>query len=270
MQRLYETVLSHLLALALCCVAHAQPSAEPARQAAPASVLDAVLARGVLRVCTSGDYRPFSFSTDGRHYEGADIDMATGLAASLGVQVEFEKTAWRELVSAMQSSRCDIAMGGISVSLERMRGASYSDPYLTDGKTAIASCAMAARLTDLEAIDQPGVRVIANLGGTNQRFVESHIKRASITIFADNATVFDEIVAGRADVMITDASEVRLQVKRHPAVLCPVAAKELFMFGEKAYLLPRGDEVWREYVNQWLRIVQRDGSAALIAKHWLD
>jgi cyclohexadienyl dehydratase len=129
---------------------------------------------------------------------------------------------------------------------------------------------MSARLTGLDQIDQPGVRVIANLGGTNQRFVESHIKHASVTIFPDNATVFDEIVAGRADVMITDASEVRLQVKRHPGVLCPVAAKEAFSFGEKAYLLPRGDTVWRDYVNQWLHIVKQDGSAAAVARRWLE
>ena len=259
-----------LLALALCHSAAAQQSAASAAQAAPASTLDAVLARGVLRVCTSGDYRPFTFSTESGNYEGADVDMAASLAASLGVHVEFKKTAWQELVSAMQSERCDIAMGGISVSLERMRGASYSDPYLTDGKTAITTCAMAARFTDLDAIDQPGVRVIANLGGTNQRFVERHIKRASITIFPDNATVFDEITAGRADVMITDGSEVRLQSKLHAGVLCPVAAKETFMFGEKAYLLPRSDAVWRAYVNQWLHIVNHDGSAAAIARHWLD
>ncbi len=272
MQRLNSAVVAWLLALVLCPAAAAQSISQATLQSTPppGSALDAVLARGVLRVCTSGDYRPFTFSSDGQNYEGADIEMAALLAASLGVRVEFEKTAWRDLVASMQTAHCDIAMGGISVSLERMRGASYSDPYLTDGKTAITACAMAARFTDLNAIDQPGVRVIANLGGTNQRFVEGHIKHASITIFPDNATVFEEIVAGRADVMITDGSEVRLQVKRHPGILCPVAAEQSFSFGEKAYLLPRADTVWRDYVNQWLHIVEHDGRAAAIERRWLE
>ena len=234
------------------------------------STLDAVLDRGVLRVCSSGDYRPFTYSASGAVYEGADIEMAESLGTSLNVRVEFMQTAWKDLVASVKAGRCDIGMGGISVSLERAREATYSQPYLPDGKTAIARCDTASRYTDLAAIDQSGVRVIVNPGGTNQRFVAAHIQDASVATFSDNATIFDEIVANRADVMITDASEVRQQVKRHPGVLCPVAASEPFLFGEKAYLLPRADPVWLEYVNQWLHLQLENGSFAAISKHWLD
>jgi cyclohexadienyl dehydratase len=244
--------------------------AAAAPQEVPGSALDAVLDRGVLRVCSSGDYRPFTYSATGATYEGADIEMAASLGQSLNVRVAFVQTAWKDLVANVKAGKCDIGMGGISVSLERARETAYSLPYLKDGKTAIARCESASGYTDLAAIDQAGVRVIVNPGGTNQRFVAAHIKHASVTTFPDNAAIFDEIAANRADVMITDASEVRQQVKRHPGVLCPVAASTPFLFGEKAYLLPRGDPVWLEYVNQWLHLQLENGNFDVVAKRWLD
>jgi cyclohexadienyl dehydratase len=257
----YLALVAALLALGPAMSASAAPSR---------SALDEVLDRGVLRVCTSGDYRPFSYTGGDRLYEGADIEMAQSLGQSLNVRVEFFQTPWKDLVASIKGGQCDIAMGGISVSLERARDATYSLVYLKDGKTAIARCDSASQYVDLASIDRSGVRVIVNPGGTNQRFVTSHIKNASVTTFPDNAVIFDEIAARRADIMITDASEVRQQVKRHPGVLCPVAAKEPFLYGEKAYLLPRGDQVWLEYVNQWLHLQLENGNFAAIAKRWLD
>ncbi len=242
-----------------------------AHAAAPApSILDGVIERGVLRVCTSGDYRPFSYSADGAAFEGADIDMAASLAQSLGARIAWVQTPWKSLTDYVQERRCDVAMGGISLTLERERYGSFTSPYLADGKTAIARCDSAQRFDDLAAIDRPGVRVIVNPGGTNQRFVLAHLKAASVITFADNATIFDEIAANRADVMITDASEVRQQVKRHPGVLCQVAAPEPFLFGEKAYLVPRDDPTWLEYVNQWLRIQKANGRLAETLRRWVD
>jgi cyclohexadienyl dehydratase len=236
--------------------------------AAP-SILDAVLEHGVLKVCTSGDYRPFSYSADGVSFEGNDIDMAGSLAQSLGAKIEWVQTPWKVLTDNVAQRRCDIAMGGISLTLERQRFAAFTQPYLADGKTAITRCELAARFDSFEAIDQPGVRAVVNPGGTNQKFAQSHLKNATLATFPDNATIFDEIAANRADVMITDASEVRQQVKRHAGVLCQVSAKEPFLFGEKAYLVPRDDAVWLDYVNQWLRIQSANGVLTSTLKHWV-
>lgn len=236
--------------------------------AAAPSILDSVLAQGVLKVCTSGDYRPFSYSADGVTFEGGDIDMAQSLAQSLGAKIQWVQTPWKSLTENVAQRRCDIAMGGISLTLERQRFATFTQPYLPDGKTAITRCELAPRFDSLEAIDQPGVRAIVNPGGTNQKFAQTYLKNATLITFPDNATIFDEIAAGRADVMITDASEVRQQVKRHSG-LCPVSAKEPFLFGEKAYLVPRDDAVWLEYVNQWLRIQAANGYLNQTLKRWV-
>ncbi len=62
--------------------------------------------------------------------------------------------------------------------------------------------------------------------------------------YPDNVSIFKQILDGKANVMVTDASETLLQQKLNPG-LCSVHPDKPFQFGEKAYLLPRGDVVWQ-------------------------
>ncbi|MEU5212460.1 transporter substrate-binding domain-containing protein [Streptomyces sp. NPDC020742] len=234
-----------------------------------ASALDTVPRRGVLRVCTTGDYRPFSYldPTTGR-YRGVDIDMAGNLAKSLGARPRYVATTWAGIVGDLAAGRCDIAMGGVSVTLPRARSVYFSEPTRTDGKTPIVRCADQNRYRTLRQIDRPGTTVIVNPGGTNEQFARSHIKRATLRVHPDNTTVFGEIIAGRADVMMTDASETRYQAKIHPE-LCAVHPDRPFTFSEKAYALPRGDVDFKAYVDQWVHLATHDGTYERYEDSWM-
>ncbi|MFD8328701.1 transporter substrate-binding domain-containing protein [Streptomyces lydicus] len=266
---------------ALACLL-AVTAAAPASSAAPAAVrgpghpagtkasaLDTVPRRGVLRVCTTGDYRPFSYRdprTGG--YRGVDIDMARDLAKSLDATPRYVPTTWAELVGDLAAGRCDIAMGGVSVTLPRARSVYFSEPTRTDGKTPIVRCADKDTYRTLQQIDRPGTTVIVNPGGTNEQFARAHIKQATLKVHPDNTTIFDEIIAGRADVMMTDASETRYQAKIHPE-LCSVHPDQPFTFSEKAYALPRGDDEFKAYVDQWVHLATHDGTYAKYEAAWM-
>lgn len=240
----------------------------PGWAAGAESVLDRVLTSHTLRVCTTGDYRPFSFLRDDGSYEGLDIELVGRLAQALGAQVQYVATSWPHLIQDFQAGKCELAAGGISVSLERQKQAAFSSPYLVDGKWAIARCTDAARFDSLSAIDEPGVRVIENPGGTNERFARTHLKNAQLHVHTDNLSVFAEIIAGRADVMITDHSETLLQHKLH-AELCPVHLDRPLQYGEKAYLVPQGDAAFKDYVDQWLHLEQSNGTLDATEGAWL-
>jgi len=47
------------------------------------SRLDAIQKSGVLRVCSPGDYQPFSLAKQDGSYEGLDIDLVQSMAKSL-------------------------------------------------------------------------------------------------------------------------------------------------------------------------------------------
>jgi cyclohexadienyl dehydratase len=163
----------------------------------------------------------------------------------------------------------DIAMGGVSVTLDRAKKGFFSSPYLREGKTPIARCADKDKYQTLAGIDRPGVKVIANPGGANERFDRANLHAADIVIHADNLTIFDEIAKGQADLMITDASETRFQQKLHANVLCAIHPEKPFDFAEKAYWMAP-DPALKAFVDQWLHLSMENGSFAAIYSKWFE
>ena len=259
-------------ALASVAMAGAIPIANaaeavPARAAVPASRLDEILARGVLRVGTTGDYKPFSYRVGTGDFIGLDVALAGDLARTLGVKLQVVPTTWGTMIADLGDDRFDLAMGGVSISLERQKRAWFSIPYLRDGKTPIARCEDARKYQTLADIDRPEVRLIVNPGGTNERFARARAPHATLMVFPDNVAIFDRIAAGEADVMITDAIETRLQQRLHPR-LCAIHPDAPFDFSEKAVLLPR-DAALKAYVDQWLHQAIESGTFAKADEQWL-
>jgi cyclohexadienyl dehydratase len=222
--------------LILVCVAL---SAIDFAQAAP-SALDVIRTRGVLLVGTTGDYSPFSRRTRSGELAGADIDMARSLAATIGVRLEFVPTTWITLLDDFTSHRFDLAMGGVTITPERVVR-----------KRPIVRCADKERLNSIAAIDQADVHVVTPPGGTNEAFAKSTFKAALVTVFPNNVAIFDEIAAGRMDVMVTDGVEVDHQSALHAGILCPASVAAPFTHFQKAYLLPKDDEM-KQFVDRWL------------------
>lgn len=250
------------MGLLIACAAIAPGLAQTATK------LEEIIARGVLRVGLSGDYRPFSMQDKATNqYSGIDVEMANSLAAALGVRLVIVPTTWRDLIADVNNGQFDIGMGGITITLDRQRSVFFSTPVMRSGKAAIVHCSARSRFSNLPAIDRAGVRVMVNPGGTNEKFVRANLKNAQIIVFPDNNRIFEEVVGGRADVVIADVVEVRLQQKLYRE-LCAINADRPFDFGEIGYLLPR-DAVWKQYVDQWLRISVESGAYRKIADTYL-
>jgi cyclohexadienyl dehydratase len=235
-----------------------------------ASRLDDIMKRGTLRIGMTGDYLPFTYLDKATSkFRGFDVDMAEALGKALGVKVEYTQTAWPQLMKDFEADNFDIAMGGVSITLDRQKKGMFSTPIMREGKTPIARCADGGKFETIADIDRPGTRVIVNPGGTNERFAKANIKNAEIKTYNDNVTIFDEIAKGNADLMMTDSSETRYQQKLHPGVLCAVHPEKPFDFAEKAYWLQR-DPALKAFVDQWLHIAVEDGSFKKIYAAWFE
>lgn len=222
-----------------------------------------------LKICTTGDYKPLTYRDPATGlYRGVDVDMATDLAAHLGREPVFVSTTWSTLSADLTTpGRCDIAMGGITDTPERRRVGDVTEPYLSSGKTPLVTVANAERLATIEEINQPGVRVIENRGGTNEQFARKNLPDAQITIWADNTTIFDHLAAGESDVMVTDAVEAIYQSSLHPELIAQHPAQP-FTSEVKAYLLPKGSPIAGQ-TDAWLANALADGTFADIYERWL-
>ncbi len=233
------------------------------------SLLDKIISSNKLVVGTTGDYAPFSYrNSKDSNYSGIDIQMAKNLASSLGVQVEFYQTTWKNLMTDLKENRFHLAMSGISKKLNRQQVALFSKGYVENGKMGISRCSDKGQFGTLEKIDRRNVRVIVNPGGTNEGFIKDNIKNASVSIFSDNKLIFEEIINNRADIMITDSVEVAFQAKKHRGKLC-ATMKVPLTIEEIAILLPR-DIIWKEYIETWLYLLEKSGMKEKIFQQYID
>jgi cyclohexadienyl dehydratase len=200
-----------------------------------ARTLAAIKTAAVLKVGLTGDYAPYSLRGRDGSITGADVMMARALAGALGVTLEIVPTTWKSMTDDFAADRFDIVMGGVSVTPQRAALGDFSVPVIRDGKRPIVRCADKDRYVSVTAIDGPEVRVVYNPGGTNETFAKRHFPDARLEEYSDNRTIFDEIAAGRADVMVTDGVEVDYQARRHPGLLCPAAVPDAFDHFNKAY-----------------------------------
>ena len=231
------------------------------------SRLDEIIKGGKLHVCTPGDYKPFSFLRPDGAYEGLDIDLVQASAKALGVEVEMVESAWPTLMKDFLE-KCDVGVGGISVTLDRQKTAFFTAPYMVNGKAPITKCENVAKFQTVTDIDKPDVTVIENPGGSNERFARANFKQAKIVIFNDNAIIFDEILKGKADVMISESVEVIVQQKLRPG-LCAVNPDKPLQYGEMAWLLPRGDPALKAWMDQWFHLAKMGGEYDRITGKWL-
>ena len=157
-------------------------------QAQDQSRLDQVIKAGKLRVCSPGDYKPFSLAKPDGSFEGIDIDLIGSVAKALGVEVEMVKTSWSKLIDDYLA-QCDVAVGGISVSTDRAKRVAFTQACMVNGKAPITKCENVSKFQTVADINKPTVTVITNPGGSNERFVRANLHATKVIVFNDNVTI---------------------------------------------------------------------------------
>jgi len=209
-----------------------------AAQAGPR--LDKIMDTKVLRVGTPGDYRPFAIKTD-TGYAGHDIDVIETLAKEMGVKVEYVPTSWPNLLKDIQAGKFDVAVGGITRNVARMRQVDMLPGYAPFGKVALVRAADKAKFTTAEDLNKPGVRVIKNPGGTNEAYVLENMKAAQISTHDKNAEIPGLIAEGKGDVMITETYEALVYSKADPRLFAAYMDAPLTPKNYLGFMIPTDD-----------------------------
>ena len=231
----------------------------PGCRTARTDALQTVRGRGVLRVGATGDYRPMSFREPATgKYWGFDAALAEDLARELGVKLEYVPTTWPTLMRDTLDRKFDLALCGITITPARKKQALMSEGYLANGKTVLCRAEDAKKYVSLAAINRPGVRVMENPGGLNEKFAREHLPRAVLIIHPVNEEIPGLIAEGKADVMITEILEAAYYCARDKRLAAPLLDAP-FTNGELGVLLPPENKTLLEQVNRFLREKRKSG-----------
>ena len=208
------------------------------------------------------------FNPQTNKYEGMDIEAAQKLGNALGAKVTFVKFKWPGLIEDLLAGKFDIAMGGVSRSLARARVAAYTNSYMTIGTCPLVRKGEEGKYQDFASVDQPGVKIMLNQGGSNDRYFTPRIKKATILRHNKNEEIALKVKDGTADVWITDNVEALFWAEKLPGLVAANPTKT-YTVKTKGYLIRQGDQVFLNWLNLWLEQMFLQGEIQKLQKKWL-
>ena len=117
-----------------------------------AALPDRIVARGKLIVAIVPNYPPMELRDPATNtLTGFDVDLGEALAAKLGVKIEWQETAFDQMMPALTTGRVDAILSGMSDLASRHDAASFVD-YLRSGPQFFAQSSRAAEFADMNAL----------------------------------------------------------------------------------------------------------------------
>ena len=166
---------------------------------------------------------PF-FPADGSGDKGIDMDLARGIAAELGVEPVFDRSAvtFDGMVQKLTSGQADLAIGKLSRTLQRGRSILYSRPYAMLHQGLLANRVNLARITQ----GKPPEQIIRDFSGelgviegsSFATYAATTFPHATIQRFAGWNTVIDAIRNGMIDLAYRDDFEIKKLMVDDPSM----------------------------------------------------
>ena len=223
----------------------------------------------ILRVGTTGDYKPVSFYNKTTNtYEGIDIELSELYAKEHNLKIKFIPTTWPNLLVDTMNNKFDFAICGITITEKRQQNALMTIGYLTAGKTFLMRKEDVDKYKSIEDVNKPQVRVMINPGGTNEKFALENLTNATITVHKVNEEIPELISKGEADIMVTEVMEGLVYIKEFENLAVPLY-KTPFTNNPIGILMNKSRKDLLEELNKWLEIKLNDGTIERIKQKYI-
>jgi len=218
----------------------------------------------LLTVALSAEYPPFEFKQN-NELVGYDVDLAKLLAEQLQRPLEIKNIEFSAIIPAVTSGRVDMAISGISATLQRAEVVDFSNTYY-ESRFAIVSTKEKPihRLTELV-----GAKIGAQLGSTMEHYVKTHLDPAlknQVVTMGNNLPMIEELKVGRLNGVVVEDAQAYQFVKNNPeltyALLDPTGVGY-------AIALPKNSPLTAE-VNTALKKLKMNRDLKALDNKWLE
>ena len=230
------------------------------------SNLNKILSSGELKVGTTGDWDPMTVKDPATNkYKGLDIDVMNELAKDMGVKIKFVPAEWKTIVSGITSSRYDISTS-VTKTPKRAEVAGFTDTYYKYGTVPLVLKKNLKKFSTWDSLNNEKVTIATTLGTSQEEKAKEFFPKSKLNSVEAPARDFQEVLAGRADGNITSSTEANKLVVTYPQLaIVPDGEKNPAFL---AMMVPKGDEEWKKYVNDWIKKKKSSGFFTnLLAKY---
>ena len=238
-----------------------QPKPEPPKPSG-------TLLQPQLRIGISPDYVPLAYKDPTFGLSGVEVDFANQLGKGLGKTIVFVETPFPDLIQALLEERIDIVMSGMSITNERAKLVSFTDPYARIGQMALVRAKDRSTFPNVQSFSKLTSKIGFVQMTTGEMAAKAFFPEATL---APQPTVDDGIAAlrkGEIQVFIHDAPTVwriagNPNEKELEGLYWPLTKEPL------AWAVRKDDEPLRFALNRELEQWRLNGSLKQILSRWV-
>lgn len=189
----------------------ALPAASLAAEPAQAPDIARIVARGTLVVAAyKNDMPPFFYVDDHGVPGGIDVELATDIAARLGVRLDYVRMAdsFDDLPALVSSRKADVAISYLSRTLRRAAIVRFTQPYVRLRQTLMVNRTRTAPLfrggERVEALNDTGVVIGVEDGSSYVDFTAERLPKAQIRHYRSNDDAVADLLDGRLHAVAVD------------------------------------------------------------------
>ncbi|MEL6159892.1 MAG: transporter substrate-binding domain-containing protein [Cyanobacteria bacterium J06627_32] len=248
-------VVAFLMILASCTTPTAQNGASTATESALTQVAD----EGNLKVGYLVFPPAITKDPSSGELGGHLVTAIEEIARLNDWTIEFIETDWAAFSTGLDSQRFDISIVPTFITIPRALSVYFTDPLFYAGNSAI-SRTEETRFTDLESIDQPGVKVAVTQGEAGDEYASANFTNAEIVRFSgsDQSLTFQSVVSGRADIALGDAYVTSEFAEENPQVK-DLFADNPYNLTPVSWGVRKGDDEMLNFANSSLQVFEQQG-----------
>jgi len=231
-------------------------------------VLKKVMDSGKLVVAFEIGNEPWGYTdAESGEYTGFSIDLMSGFAESIGVEIEWKPLEFSEMIPAVQAGKVDIIASNISRTTARAATVLFTDAV--GYSSCVALTMEGSSLSSVNELNDSGVTITAPAGNMYEEMAYEMFPNATVSALASTSDAIAALKAGRADVYLTDTNQAYRLMKSDPSV---VALPEYLATDTVAYALNLDVSSYtlRDAFNTYLKVIKIDGTYNEIYKTYFD
>ncbi|MDP9982238.1 polar amino acid transport system substrate-binding protein [Pseudarthrobacter oxydans] len=213
---------------------------------------------GKLTVCSDVPYEPFEFQQDGK-IVGFDMDIAAEVAKDMKAELSVVDSSFEAIETGTALTQCDVSISSISITDTRKSVMDFSDPYLDDDLTLVAS--EASGITNIDGAK--GKKVGVQQATTGAQYAKDQGLDAQQ--FEDTGLLVQALKAGTIDAALGNQSVLGYAIKDDSNF----KRVENYATGEKLGIaIKKGNTAMATQVNGTLKRLTDDGTLAKFETTW--
>jgi Na+/H+-dicarboxylate symporter/ABC-type amino acid transport substrate-binding protein len=244
-----------------------RPDTKPSDRTIPENILMDIRKSGILRIGYYERSMPFCYRNLSGELVGYDVNMMYLLANDMNVRIEFVPYSITSLMTDLEKMRFDIAIGGVTVTPQRLTLANASDPYEISPFAVLARSTLALTLSDRESIIRDTtLRIGEFYNPIIKDFIKEYFPANPIIVISS----YNEILKRPdIDILFWSLDKASAFARSHDG-FSAVVPKNLGPPILMVYYMPRGADPWTDYINYWIGIKRIDGTTTELKDHWID